>query len=212
VTLQIFAKSPIPGQVKTRLARALGAENAAAHYVRFVETILATAVAARAAGIVDRVELWCAPGIDAPGFAGWRQRYDVVLKTQAGENLGTKMRNALVSALSDGSRAILIGTDCPALDLAYLARAVAALDNHGAVLGPAEDGGYVLVGLARDVDAFSGIPWSTPDVMAATRAKLAAQGVTWQELPPLWDIDEPADLIRWHAVTGAAAVPASTAA
>lgn len=209
VTLQIFGKSPIPGLVKTRLARAIGDEEAAALYGRFVEMTLATAVAARAAGIVDRVELWCAPDVEAPGFAAWGERYHVVLKSQIGNDLGSKMRNALASAISAGSRAILIGTDCPALDVAYLARAVAALEGHDAVFGPAEDGGYVLVGLTRTLDAFSGIPWSTPKVMAATRAKLVAQGVTWQELPQLWDVDEPADLIRWHALAGAPTLPAA---
>jgi glycosyltransferase A (GT-A) superfamily protein (DUF2064 family) len=68
------------------------------------------------------------------------------------------------------------------------------------VFVPAEDGGYVLVGLARPLDAFSGIPWSTPGVMAATRANLAAQRGTWRELPVLWDVDVPQDLARWEAL------------
>ncbi len=70
VTLQVFAKNPVPGSVKTRLADAIGADEAAALYVRLVERTLATAVAARAGGIVDRVELWCAPDADAPAFSG----------------------------------------------------------------------------------------------------------------------------------------------
>jgi len=122
------------------------------------------------------------------------------LRAQSGYDLGTRMRRALDTAIEHGSRAFLIGTDCPALDLRYLALAVAALDDHDAVFGPVEDGGYVLVGLARSVDAFTGIPWSTPDVMAATRAKLAAQNVAMQELPTLWDVDGPADLARWEAL------------
>jgi rSAM/selenodomain-associated transferase 2/rSAM/selenodomain-associated transferase 1 len=200
VTLQIFAKSPIPGKVKTRLATTIGDDKAAALYVRFVERTLATAAAARVAGLVGRVELWCAPDVDAPGFAAWRDRYGVTLRAQSGDDLGTRMRKALNAAIEHGSPAILIGTDCPALDLRYLALAVAALDDHDAVFGPAEDGGYMLVGLARSVDAFTGIPWSTPDVMAATRAKLAAKDVAWQELPTLWDVDGPADLARWEAL------------
>ena len=111
-------------------------------------------------------------------------------------DLGARMRHALHSALASRSHAILIGTDCPLLDVSYLACASAALDDHPAVFGPAEDGGYVLVGLARAVDAFSGIPWSTADTMALTRAKLAAQRVRWQELPTLWDVDSAADLER----------------
>ena len=150
---------------------------------------------------VDRVELWCAPDADAPAFRAWRERYGVELKAQTGADLGAKMRNALHESIAGGSRAVLIGTDCPAFDLSYLAHAVAALDEHAAVFGPAEDGGYVLVGLARAVDAFSGIPWSSTETMAATRGKLQAAGVTWQELPTLWDVDAPSDLARWQALT-----------
>lgn len=199
VTLQIFARNPVPGQVKTRLALAIGDDEAAALYARFVERTLETSTAARAGGIVDRIELWGAPDADAPAFAAWRDRYGVDLQSQSGGDLGAKMRHALHSALADGARALLIGTDCPVLDVNYLARAVAALDDHTAVFGPAEDGGYVLVGLARAIDAFSGIPWSSAQTMAATRAKLDAQRVRWQELPTLWDVDSPADLARWRA-------------
>ena len=208
MTLQVFAKDPVPGHVKTRLAAILGEVKAAAHYARFVEHTLAMSAAARAAGIVDRVELWCAPDAEAPAFAAWRDRYKVDLKTQSGDDLGARMRTALHTAVGQGSRAILIGTDCPTLDLPYLAEAVAALDDHPAVFGPAEDGGYVLVGLARAIDAFSGIPWSTAGTMAATRGKLQAQGLRWHELPTLWDVDAPPDLARWQALNAGAATSA----
>jgi rSAM/selenodomain-associated transferase 2/rSAM/selenodomain-associated transferase 1 len=201
VTLQIFAKDPLPGRVKTRLAAAVGTEEAAAHYVRLVERTLATAVATRASGVVDRVELWGAPDVAAPAFTAWGARFGVELKAQTGDDLGAKMRHATSSVLEEGSRALLIGTDCPALDVAYLSQAAAALDEHDAVFGPAEDGGYVLVGLARAIDAFSGIPWSSADTMAATRAALDAQHVRWHELPTLWDVDAPADLERWQALS-----------
>lgn len=203
VTLQVFAKNPVPGQVKTRLASTLGDDEAAAIYCDLVERALGLAAAARTAGLVDRVELWCAPGIDAPLFAQWRDRHKIVLRPQVGRDLGAKMKNALDSALANGSRAIVIGTDCPAMDVPYLARAVAALDDHTAVLGPAEDGGYVLVGLSRALDAFSGIPWSSANTMAATREKLRRERVRWSELPVLWDVDEPTDLARWRALSAA---------
>jgi rSAM/selenodomain-associated transferase 2/rSAM/selenodomain-associated transferase 1 len=213
VTLQIFAKSPVAGQVKTRLARVIGDAAAARHYAEFVERTLATACAARAAGVVGRVELWCTPDVEAPAFAGWRDRYGVALHAQTGGDLGARMRNALYASLGRGSPAILVGTDCPLLDLAYLAQAVAALDDHDAVLGPVEDGGYVLVGLHRRVDAFAGISWSTPETMAATRAKLRSEHASWKELPVLWDVDEPADLVRWQALSPVSAeTPGSTAA
>ncbi|HVN34438.1 MAG TPA: TIGR04283 family arsenosugar biosynthesis glycosyltransferase [Casimicrobiaceae bacterium] len=200
VILQVFAKSPVPGGVKTRLAAAIGPDAAAAHQARFVEMTMTTAVAARDAGVVDEIELWCSPDTDAPGFAAWRNHDAISLHDQDGGDLGAKMRTALDSALARGARAILVGTDCPLLDVRYLARAVAALETCDAVFGPAEDGGYVLVGLSRSVDAFAGVPWSSPDTMAATRARLAAAGAAWQELPTLWDVDEARDLARWQSV------------
>jgi rSAM/selenodomain-associated transferase 2/rSAM/selenodomain-associated transferase 1 len=212
VTLQVFARNPVPGQVKTRLASAIGADEAAEIYARFVERTLATSTAARAAGIVDRIELWGTPDADAPAFRAWRNRYGVDLRSQAGEDLGARMRNALHSALAEGSRALLIGTDCPVLDVQYLAQAVAALDDHAAVFGPAEDGGYVLVGLALAVDAFSGIPWSSSGTMAATRSKLTAMRVRWRELPALWDVDSPNDLARWQAMSAPQTAAADAAA
>ncbi len=101
--------------------------------------------------------------------------------------------------LARGDVPMLIGTDCPAIDANYLASASSALDTHDAVFGPVEDGGYALVGVARDVDAYAGIAWSTPSVMAGTRAALRRSGARWMELPTLWDVDNAEDLARWRA-------------
>ncbi len=198
-TLLIFAKEPMPGEVKTRLAATLGAARAVELHRALVERTLSLAVAARAAGIFDRVVLCCAPAATRPAFEQWRERYGVELAPQRGIDLGARMRAALEAALATGAPALLIGTDCPAFDVACLAQAAAALDDHDAVFVPAEDGGYVLVGLARSLDAFDGIAWGTPEVMAATRAKLEAARATWRELPALWDVDRPQDVARWEA-------------
>jgi len=197
-TLQIFAKAPVAGAVKTRLASAVGSARAAAIHVQLARRTLRTAVAARNAGVVGRVELWCAPDACHPSFAEWRDRYGVTLHAQAGADLGARMQRALETSLAQGSPALLVGTDCPTLDVEHLARAAAALAGHDAVFAPAEDGGYVLVGLARNVDAFRDIAWGTPEVMAATRSRLRAGNAIWFELPPLWDVDVPADLERWQ--------------
>jgi rSAM/selenodomain-associated transferase 2/rSAM/selenodomain-associated transferase 1 len=198
--LHVFAKAPVPGKVKTRLVAALGADGAAALYRQLAETTLACAAAARDAGVVGSVELWCNPDAGAPPFAAWGDRFGVALHTQRGVDLGARMHRALASSLGRGSPAIVIGTDAPALDVAYLARAARALADHDAVLGPAEDGGYVLLGLARDVDVFSGIAWSTGTVLAATRARLTAARASFVELPALWDVDTPADVVRYRAL------------
>jgi rSAM/selenodomain-associated transferase 2/rSAM/selenodomain-associated transferase 1 len=135
-----------------------------------------------------------------PALIRWAARSGATLHPQQGDDLGARMQAALRSALDRGRPALLIGTDCPALDAAHLAAAAEALRGHDAVFVPAEDGGYVLVGLARAVDAFEGIAWSGAGVMAATRARLAATGASWRELPPLWDVDRPEDLRRLAAL------------
>ena len=195
--LQIFAKDPQPGMVKTRLAPSMGNEAAADLYRDLVERTLQTGAAARTMGIVSAVELWCDPDEHRAAFVGWREHYGVTLKTQRGADLGLRMHQALSSALAVGASAILVGTDCPALDVAYLAHAADALARHDVVIGPAEDGGYVLVALSRDVDIFSDMPWSTPALIAATRARLIALGASCAELDALWDVDTPNDVARF---------------
>jgi uncharacterized protein len=153
-------------------------------------------------GIVCAVELWCDPDEHRASFAGWRERYGVKLKTQRDADLGLRMHRALSSALAAGESAILVGTDCPLLDAGYLARASLALTRHDVVIGPAEDGGYVLVALSRDVDIFSDMPWSTPAVMAATRARVIALGASYAELDALWDVDTASDVARFRALRG----------
>jgi len=196
--LLVFAKAPEPGRVKTRLARTIGDGMAVTVYRELADRTLRTAAAARRAGVVSAVELWLDPQSDAEAIATWRDRFGVTVAMQSGADLGERMRGALRSSIARGRSALLIGSDVPGYDVAYLARAAAALERNDATLGPAEDGGYVLIGLARDVDAFEGVPWSTPAVMAATRARLAAAGASCVELPPLWDVDTFGDYLRWR--------------
>ncbi len=200
-TLQIFAREPLPGAVKTRLAQTIGATRAMEVYAQLATRTLVLGAEARAQRIVGQVELWCAGDGATPVCARWARQFDFALRAQQGADLGERMRNALESALARGEKAILIGTDCPLLDTPALARAAASLVDHDAVLIPAEDGGYVAIGLARPVAAFDGIAWGTPEVAASTRDRLAAAGVRWCELPALWDIDDAADLARWESMT-----------
>jgi glycosyltransferase A (GT-A) superfamily protein (DUF2064 family) len=96
---------------------------------------------------------------------------------------------------------LLIGTDCPVLQPVHLRQAaVALLDSADAVLQPAEDGGYVLVGLRRPQPAlFLGMTWSTDRVLADTRARAREAGLRVHELDTLWDVDRPEDLARWRS-------------
>ena len=107
--------------------------------------------------------------------------------------MGKAMQRALAGR--DPDRALLIGTDAPGLDAAYLRLAAKALDEHDAVFGPALDGGYTLVGLRHaECGVFDRIAWSTPTVLQQTRERIASLGLTHAELEPLADVDEPADL------------------
>jgi len=190
-TIIVFAKAPVAGYAKTRLVPALGADGAANLARRLLETALAAALDAA----IGPVELCCAPDERHPAFAGV-PRIDASRLTGQGDgDLGARMARALDRSLRHDAGAIVIGTDAPALDAAYLREAAAALVSHDAVFGPALDGGYALVGLRRPAPAlFEGIAWSTPQVMGQTRERLARLGLRHAELATLADIDEPADL------------------
>ncbi len=188
--LLVFAKAPVPGEVKTRLIPALGAQGAAALHARLTRHTVVMALAAN----IAPVELWCSPDDQHPFF----RELPVPRRIQCGTDLGERMGNALCTVLTQAHCAILIGTDCPALTGNYLREAVERLaQGEDAVLGPAEDGGYVLIGLRRcDARLFEGIAWGTAGVLAATRARLAKCGFRWHELSTLWDVDRIKDLVK----------------
>lgn len=204
----VFAKAPVPGQAKTRLAPALGAEGAAALAARMLHHTLAEARAAA----LGPVELCGAPDTTHPLLQAAAAACGAALSAQGDGDLGARMHRAFERALAAGGRALLIGTDAPALDAAVLRQAAQALDRHDAVFVPALDGGYALVGLARaDARCFEGMRWSHAAVMADTRVRLQSAGLRWAELPPVADIDEPADLAQLPASWLPFALPAPPA-
>jgi len=190
----VFAKAPEPGKVKTRLIPALGEAGAAALHRRLVTHSLRVATEAQ----VGSVELWCAPDAGDPFFLECERRFGVSLRSQGEGDLGARMQRAFGAALARAPRAILVGGDIPALSAQYLRDAERALvAGNDAVIGPAEDGGYVLIGLSRcDAELFREIPWSGPEVLPETRRRIAALRWRLIELPALWDVDRPEDLER----------------
>ena len=201
LAIAVFARAPLAGAAKTRLIAALGAVRAARLQRRL--TLHALRVAQRAA--IGRVTLWGAPDVSQRFFRAVQRRCGVNLRSQAGSDLGERM--AAVFAAQAGPL-LLIGSDCPALLPAHLVAAGNALldeepGGRDAVFIPADDGGYVLVGLRRPQPGlFAGIDWGSERVMAQTRQRLAALGLHWVELPGLWDVDRPADLQRLSALEG----------
>lgn len=189
----VFAKAPVPGAVKTRLQGLLGTEGAAALHAALVRRALATAVASGA----GPVELHCAPDVEHAFFAACAREFNAALLPQRGANLGERMRGAFEQAFGRGEALLVIGTDCPALGAEVLRAARDALRQHDAVIVPSEDGGYVLIGLARPVDGvFDGVDWGSEAVLAQTRARFAHAKVRCIELATLWDVDRPEDYRR----------------
>ena len=190
----VFAKAPEPGTVKTRLVPPLDGEAAAALHARLTKRALATARAAA----LGPVELACAPDIEHPFFRHCAECFGASLSAQGDGDLGARMFAASRRGLAAGTPVIFIGCDCPALTAAHLRAAARALDaGNDCALVPAEDGGYVLIGLARtDAALFHGIAWGSDGVMAATRQRLETLGWRWQALETLWDVDRPADYER----------------
>ena len=190
----VFAKAPIAGEVKTRLIPALGEQGAAALHRALVTRAIETAAEAA----IGPVGLWCAPDAGDLFFRECSRRFGVTLIAQGEGDLGARMQRALAAMLSSAARALLVGSDVPAMTPDYLRAADAALaQGYDAVLGPAEDGGYVLIGLRRVVpDLFEHVRWSEPDVLAVTRTRIARLGWRHLELPTLWDLDRPEDLKR----------------
>ena len=190
----VFARAPVPGKVKSRLVPVLGGEGAAALHRVLVARALEAAIEAG----LGPVELWCAPDARDPFFRSCGERFEVSLISQHEGDLGARMRIAFETMLAMSARALLIGSDIPAMTAAYLRAADAALaEGCDAVIGPAEDGGYVLIGLARVApELFEGIEWGGPGVLQETRSRIARLGWRHRELPVLWDVDRPEDLSR----------------
>jgi hypothetical protein len=190
----VFARAPIPSAVKTRLIPLLGAEGAAALHARLVKRTLQTARAAA----FRQVELHGTPGIDDPFFRFCAAYYSAAPVAQAEGDLGTRMLAAFESALAHRPRALLVGSDCPALTARHLRAADRALrDGADAAFVPCEDGGYALIGLQRvEARLFAGIEWGAETVMAETRKRLRELGWRWRELETLWDVDRPEDYER----------------
>ena len=190
-TLSIFAKAPVPGHVKTRLRPVLDEEQATRLAAAFARDTLL-----KAAQLGPPVTVYYAGDRAllvplAPPNVRWAE--------QAGGDLGARM--ACVPA-----PCLILGADSPHLPLSLLSAALAAVPAYDVVLGPAEDGGYFLIGLRAPQPAlFDGIAWSTETVLAQTLARADALGLTVHQTPPWYDLDTPADLRR--LAQGLEAVP-----
>jgi rSAM/selenodomain-associated transferase 1 len=191
--LLVFARQPVLGRVKTRLAAGIGEVAALAVYQELL-TITAAAVAAAAVPAT----VWLA---DAPVTAAELPEWPgLPWQPQAAGDLGQRMAGAFASAFAAGAAQVaIIGTDCPGLQAAHLTQAFALLADHDMVLGPTTDGGYYLLGMNElHLPLFAGKEWSTATVRAATLADAAQLGLRVALLPELADVDNEADLRAWR--------------
>lgn len=187
----VFVRAPEAGRVKTRLAASIGADAALRVYRRLAEHTVGEALAVTGA----EVRVHFTPADAEAAVRAWLGAGPALLP-QAGGDLGERMREAFARAFADGHRrVVIIGSDLPEMGADLLRRAIALLTDHQAVVGPARDGGYYLLGLTGPVEGiFEGIAWSTPGVLAATLERLQTAGISPALLETLRDVDEAEDL------------------
>ena len=184
----VFVRAPEPGKVKTRLAKAVGDAVALQAYLELVEGTLH----ALKEGDFD-CELWFDGGRNGH-VRRWQSDYGLPAFRQPNVDLGGRM----FAAIQAGAK-VVVGSDTPMLDAAYVEEALARLARADAVLGPVEDGGYCLVGMNEPhPELFQSIDWSTDTVVEQTLSRAAAAGLDIALLDTLWDVDDHADYVRWR--------------
>ncbi|MHA7131449.1 TIGR04282 family arsenosugar biosynthesis glycosyltransferase [Algoriphagus namhaensis] len=188
----LFQKNLIPGQVKTRLAKTLGDTQALDIYSKLVNYTHLVVSKAEA-----KVVVFFSDEIDP--------KIEFEARLQEGKDLGEKMKNAFQWAFDASfSRVLILGTDCADLRVTHLQQAFVALEDVDAVLGPAQDGGYYLLGLSKFYPSiFEGISWSSDQVFEQTSAKLKEQKAQLETLETLYDVDEEQDWerVKWKFET-----------
>jgi len=181
----VLLKAPLPGFAKTRLAADLGEAKALKAYQTLLECLLDQLAC------LDRVELRVTPPESVDWALGICRRPSWVVGSQGEGDLGDRLRRAVQSALRHHQAVVVIGADCPYINHKDITQALEGLITHDAVIGPAEDGGYWLIGLKRDhPDLFTGISWSESTVYHQTIERLSHAGLTVKRLRSLEDVDE----------------------
>jgi uncharacterized protein len=196
--LGIFAKQPIRGQAKTRLAQATSAE-----WAERVATAFLGDTLDRFAALQAHRAIVYAPTSASKFFTTIaNQRYDTI--PQSDGDLGQRLSTFFRDARATGFHAMVaIGTDSPTLPVAYVEQAFVLLTTHDFVVGPACDGGYYLIGTScDDCSIFDDIPWSTPRVLESTISRVRARALTLAVLPPWYDVDTVDDwnMLRGHVL------------
>ena len=196
--LGVFGKYWQPGKVKTRLASRIGDQSASSVYLAFLRTILK-----RFAQVADHRVLAYSPSNRKREFAAlggecWELVPQVADDCRAEPDLGQRMKDFFDLRFRQGNgRVVLIGSDAPTVPLDFVEQAFAALAEQQAVVGPAEDGGYYLVGMSQfEPRIFDNIQWSTRHVFEQTIARFRELNLSYSALPEGNDVDDLQDLLR----------------
>ena len=200
VRVSLLTRAPVLGTVKTRLARRIGATQALRCHLALLRNSL-DAVAA----LGRRAELVVAGNWRHPLVSRLARQAGVpVVPQEEGGDIGARMLSVARRNCAEGAASLIIGSDCGCLNVSYLSAAAVALEQGSeVVLGPAEDGGYLLIGQARpNPSLFTDMPWSTSQVLACTLKRIQAAGQGVRCLPTVWDVDGVADWRRWRDQAG----------
>ena len=191
----IFSKNPVEGCVKTRLIPEWGTEGA----LHLYKDVLKKTIESVRQSDIDDIYIYCTPDLDNSFLQFCSRQYDLKLVLQQGNNLGERMSNAFVRILKEYSRAIIVGCDCPELSSRDINIANEKLKSKcDIVIGPAEDGGYYLIGMQEPhPEVFENINWGCDSVLADTRNHIETNNLKPFELEQRWDLDRPEDVHRY---------------
>ena len=192
----VFTRFPVEGKVKTRLAKNMGNKFAVSFYRVCAEHTFKELLKVKETG--SEIFLFCSEGNEIEQVMKWAGN-DFNYYSQQGNDLGLKMQNAFETVFKKGyKKAIIIGTDAPDVSMNIVQSAISVLNNYSVVIGPANDGGYFLLGFkSKLIDLFSGIEWSTGSVFDNTIEKLNHSKTNYFMLDELTDIDTLEDLRNW---------------
>ncbi|XOZ33842.1 TIGR04282 family arsenosugar biosynthesis glycosyltransferase [Halomonadaceae bacterium KBTZ08] len=194
-----FAKWPRKGQVKTRLAAELGEHKALEAHLVLTDTVLRNLMDSGYPLTFwwDR-EMTETP-IEAEGILLRLRKGGIPQRVQQGADLGERMTHALDEAITTVGAGLVVGSDCPAVTPDYVHRAAQALETADVVLGPSDDGGFVLIGARRTVPGMlDGPAWGSEQALEQSLEALNQKGLQVVCLEALWDVDEPEDWTRFQ--------------
>lgn len=193
--VQIFAKAPVAGKVKTRLAASVG-DDVAAEFARLLLHYLIKHYQKE-----YKVELWVAGDVHHPAFDIAKElRLPVFSQTEG--DLGEKMLHAANQGLSRSDKIVIVGSDCLGVNNQLLAKVYGTLNGYDAVFSPADDGGFVLFAanknLLKQHFVFGDVAWGNKEVWLQTQKALADSKVPYCAVDESWDIDTIEDIKKYY--------------